>query len=146
MARRSLIPAAVTRLMARGERHVWTLDDIQAGLARAGTDTDFSSVFRAARKLIAAGHLRKVVLEDGRVCFEPTGAHHDHLQCTRCGTLVPVPCVIPRKTLAALETREGVTIADHRVMFVGLCPRCRSAEKARLAGRRKPRPRKRATT
>lgn len=112
--------------MAGSERHAWTLEEIQAGLARAGTEPDFSSVFRAARKLVADGSIRKVMLEDGRVCFEPVSKHHDHLQCTRCGALVPVPCVIPRKTLAAIETRSDVKITDHRVIFMGLCSHCRT--------------------
>jgi Fe2+ or Zn2+ uptake regulation protein len=118
--------------MAQSERHAWTLEDLQAALARSGTRADFSSVFRAARKLVAEGQMRKVPLEDGRACFEPVGTHHDHLQCTRCGALIPVPCAIPRRTLSAIETRSGVAITDHHVMFVGLCPSCRTS-----GGRRK---------
>ncbi|HEV8015888.1 MAG TPA: transcriptional repressor [Stellaceae bacterium] len=132
MARRSLIPAAITEMMAHSERHAWTLEELQDGLGDAGKRADFSSVFRAMRKLVADGSVRKLSLEDGRVCFEPVSAHHDHLQCTRCGTLVPVPCAIPKRTLAAVEARNGVTITDHRVIFMGLCSKCRAA-----AGRRK---------
>lgn len=125
MARTPRIPAAISALMARSDRHAWTLDDLHADLARAGTVTDFSSVFRAAERLVAEGTMRKLLLEDGRACFELVSAHHDHLHCTRCGTLVAVPCVIPHRTLAALEARTGVTVAEHRVIFTGLCPSCR---------------------
>jgi Fe2+ or Zn2+ uptake regulation protein len=127
VARRSLIPAAIIELMAHSERHAWTLEELRDGLSDAGQRADFSSVFRAAKKLVADGSVRKLALEDGRVCFEPVTAHHDHLQCTRCGTLVPVPCAIPQRTLAAVEARNGVTISDHRVIFMGLCPKCRTA-------------------
>ena len=119
--------------MAHSERHAWTLEELQAGLSRAGKRADFSSVFRAARKLVADGSVRKVTLEDGRMCFEPIGAHHDHLQCTRCGALVPVPCAIPRRTLEAVEARSGVAITDHHVIFVGLCAKCRGAAPAARA-------------
>jgi Fe2+ or Zn2+ uptake regulation protein len=136
MARRSQIPAAMIAVMAQNERHAWTLEDLQAALAQSGMRADFSSVFRAARKLVAEGRIRKLALEDGRACFEPVSAHHDHLQCTRCGALVPVPCAIPRRTLAAIEARSGVAITDHQVMFVGLCPSCRtSGGGRRRAGR-----------
>lgn len=126
--------------MAHSERHAWTLEELQAGLNRAGTHADFSSVFRAARKLVADGSVRKVALEDGRVCFEPISAHHDHLQCTGCGALIPVPCAIPSRTLAAVEARSGIAITDHHVIFVGLCPKCRGASpasRAKKAARRR---------
>jgi Fur family transcriptional regulator, ferric uptake regulator len=125
MARPARIPAAILALMARGARHAWTLEELHAGLAGAGTATDFSSVFRAAERLAAEGAVHKLLLEDGRACFEAASAHHDHLHCTRCGTLVAVPCVMPRRTLAALEARAGVAVAEHRVVLTGLCPSCR---------------------
>lgn len=127
MARKPLISIAIAKLMTRSERHAWTLEELHADLASAGVVTDFSSVFRAAEKLVAEGAIRKVLIEDGRTYFERISAHHDHLHCTGCGELVAIPCVVPRRTLAALENKTGVAITAHQVSFVGLCASCRSA-------------------
>lgn len=127
MARRPRIAIAIAKLMTRSERHAWTLEDLHVGLGRSGVATDFSSVFRATEKLVAQGGVRKLQLEDGRTYFERVTAHHDHLHCTRCGELVAIPCVVPRRTLTALENRTGVTITEHQVSLIGLCRDCRRA-------------------
>jgi Fur family transcriptional regulator, ferric uptake regulator len=131
MPRKAQISAAMVGLMVGGERHAWTLEELHEGLARHGRVTDFSSVFRAAEKLAAGGTLRKLLLEDGRTRFELVGTHHDHLYCTRCHALVPVPCVIAREDFAALERATGAAILDHHLVLSGLCRDCRAAPTAR---------------
>lgn len=125
MPRKVRVSAAMVGLMGGGERHAWTLEELHEGLARHGRVTDFSSVFRAAEKLASAGTLRKLLLDDGRSRFELVGAHHDHLYCTRCHALVPVPCVIAHQDFAALERATGVAVLDHHLMLSGLCRDCR---------------------
>jgi Fur family ferric uptake transcriptional regulator len=131
MARTPRIATAITELLAGNERHAWTLEEIRDSLVRGGTKTDFSSIFRASEKLIADGAIKKLSLEDGRACFEQAAAHHDHLHCTDCDRLVAIPCVIPRKALTAIEARAGVTISEHQVTLIGLCPTCRIAAEKR---------------
>jgi Fur family transcriptional regulator, peroxide stress response regulator len=136
MARKSRISAAVLALMETREHHAWTLEDLHSALAERGASGDFSSIFRAAEKLVAEGTLCKVMLDDGRARFELVAAHHDHLHCTACDQLVPVPCVIKRGAFAALEARTGVAISDHQLIFSGLCPNCRAGETGRHRRRR----------
>lgn len=127
MPRKAQISAAMVSLMDSGERHAWTLEELHGDLARRGRVTDFSSVFRAAEKLAAGGTARKLLFDDGRTRFELAGAHHDHLYCTRCHALVPVPCVIGHDHFAALERATGATIRDHHLVLNGLCRDCRTA-------------------
>ena len=131
MARKARISAAVLALMDTREHHAWTLEDLQSALAERGASGDFSSIFRAAEKLVAEGTLCKVMLDDGRARFELVAAHHDHLHCTACDELVPVPCVIERTASAALEAETGVAISEHHIVFSGLCPNCRADRAAR---------------
>lgn len=126
MARKPRISAAIADLMTRSERHAWTLEDLHADLARSGMATNFSSVFRAAEKLVGEGIIRKLLLDDGRARYELVSPHHDHLLCLRCDELTPVPCVIPHKTFAALEARTGAAITEHRIILSGLCRNCRT--------------------
>jgi Fur family ferric uptake transcriptional regulator len=125
MARKARVSAAMVALMAEGERHAWTLEELHVALARQGHPTDFSSVFRAAEKLAADGAARKIALDDGRTRFELVGAHHDHLYCTRCHDLVAVPCLIEHERFAAVERATGAAIVDHHVVLRGLCRDCR---------------------
>jgi Fur family ferric uptake transcriptional regulator len=127
MARKSKLSAAMVTLMAGGAQHAWTLEDLQADLARTGVAPDFSSIFRAAEKLVADGIVRKLRLDDGRARFELVGGHHDHLHCTRCDALIPVSCVLDHAAFAALEAEAGIVITEHQVVLSGLCAGCRRA-------------------
>ena len=110
--------------MAEGAHHAWTLKDLQADLADEAASADFSSVFRAAEKLTAAGLIRKLILDDGRARFELIDAHHDHLHCTRCGELVAVPCLMGPGNFAALEQAAGIIVLDHHLVLSGICRDC----------------------
>jgi Fur family ferric uptake transcriptional regulator len=127
MSRRSRISEAIVALIGEGEHHAWTLEELHAGLARAGHASDFSSVFRAAEKLVADSTVRKLLLEDGRARFELAAAHHDHLYCTCCHELVPVPCLIEHGDYAEFERTTGAAIRDHHLILSGLCRDCRIA-------------------
>ncbi|HTZ34877.1 MAG TPA: transcriptional repressor [Stellaceae bacterium] len=130
MARKPVVSAAILELMHERHHHAWTLEDLQGALTGRLVAADFSSVFRAAEKLAAAGLVRKIVLDDGRARFELSDAHHDHLYCTACGELVPVPCLIARGDFAALERDAGIAIRDHHLVLSGLCRTCLSASQA----------------
>jgi Fur family ferric uptake transcriptional regulator len=125
MSRRARVSAALVALMGGGGRHAWTLDELHSELGRQGWATDFSSVFRAAEKLAAAGAVRKLLLDDGRARFELADRHHDHLYCVNCHQLVPVPCLIERDDFAALERETGVAVTDHHLVLNGFCAACR---------------------
>jgi Fur family ferric uptake transcriptional regulator len=125
MSRKPRVSAAMVSLMGGGEQHAWTLDELHSGLVARGHPTDFSSVFRAAEKLAAAGIVRKLLLDDGRARFELSSAHHDHLYCTKCRRLVPVPCLIDTGDFAALERETGIAVLDHHLILNGLCRECR---------------------
>jgi Fur family transcriptional regulator, ferric uptake regulator len=127
MSRKARVSAALVGLMGEGEHHAWTLEDLHAGLARRGMAPDFSSVFRAAEKLTADGVAHKLLLEDGRAHFELVGPHHDHLYCTLCHELLPVPCLLDRDGFSALEREIGAAILEHHLILSGICRNCRTS-------------------
>ncbi|MGD9618145.1 MAG: Fur family transcriptional regulator [Alphaproteobacteria bacterium] len=125
MSRKPRVSAAMVGLMSGGERHAWTLEELHSALVERGHPTDFSSVFRAAEKLAVDGIVRKLLLDDGRARFELSSAHHDHLYCTQCRRLVPVPCPVGSDEFAALERETGIAVLDHHLILNGLCRECR---------------------
>jgi Fe2+ or Zn2+ uptake regulation protein len=125
MARPSLIPPAILALMREGQRHAWTLEQVSADLAARAVQANFSSVFRAVERLVGERQLRKVQLPTGAARYELSGAHHDHLHCSGCDALTPVPCLAANLDLAALEQSTGYAMTDHDIVLEGVCPRCR---------------------
>lgn len=127
MPRTPRVAEALKALLARGERHAWTLEALQEALARDGVQADFSSVFRSVRNLEDAGVLRRLVLADGSNRFELDAAHHDHVQCTRCDALLPIPCVVGHDALERVQALTGFALAGHSVTLTGLCRACQGA-------------------
>ena len=126
MPRKARISAAILALLKDGKRHAWTLDELHDALVRRGVGSDFSSVYRAAEKLVTGSMVRKILLDDGRTRLELVTAHHDHLYCMRCNKLAPVPCVIGQGEIVALERETGAAITDHHLVLSGICRSCRS--------------------
>jgi Fe2+ or Zn2+ uptake regulation protein len=125
IARPSHIRPALAEVLAQEDRHDWTIENLREALAGRGVRADFSSVFRALERLERNGEVLRLDLGDGKARFEPVGEHHEHVRCERCGAVEAVPgCVVEE---AVVERRTGFAVTGHRVLFAGICPRCREA-------------------
>jgi Fe2+ or Zn2+ uptake regulation protein len=110
-------------VLTREARHDWTIEELRKALSKRGVRADFSSVFRALRQLEGAGEVLRIDLGDGKARFEAVGEHHEHVRCDRCGAVEAVPgCLVED---SVVERRTGFAITGHRVLFAGICPRCR---------------------
>lgn len=128
MGRKPKIAAAMRELMQARGHHAWTLEELREQLALRGTRADFSTVFRAATRMEAEGLVRRVDLDDGRTHFEVRDEHHDHLRCSICGEVTPVPCGALSAAMADMEAATGFRISSHRLVLTGVCGRCLAAE------------------
>ncbi len=125
MPRPSHVRDSVRELVESGDRHDWSIEDLQEAVRASGLSADYSSVFRAVTWLEQAGAIRQVSLGDGRVRFEPAGHHHDHVRCESCGAVSSLPECLLEKAAAKVEKGTGFAITGHRLVFSGLCPVCR---------------------
>src|SRR6478609_2686186 len=103
MARPPRTRAALTKLLERRERHDWSIEELQAGLAAGGLEVDFSTVFRAVDAMVAGGELRRVELGTAEARFERAGAHHEHVRCADCGQVAPVESCAVADAIADVE-------------------------------------------
>ena len=113
-------------MLAEGSRHDWSIDELRDALSERGVAADFSSVFRALRRLEEDGEVVRVELGDGKARFEPAREHHEHVRCERCGAIAPVPGCLLAKADPVVERRTGFSVTGHRLLFAGVCPDCRA--------------------
>lgn len=106
-------------------RHDWTIEELRAALCERGMAADFSSVFRALRRLERDGEVARIDLGDGKARFERAGDHHEHVRCERCGAVAAVPGCLVRSAAPLVERRTGFEVTGHRLLFAGVCPACR---------------------
>lgn len=126
MPRPSPVKDALLAILTDPESHGRSLEELTALVRGRGLDADFSSVFRAARRLEHEGKARKIQLADGKARYEAPGDHHDHLVCESCGRIEAVSGCPVQTDTRRLEQRTGYRIRHHHLVFSGLCPACSS--------------------
>jgi Fur family transcriptional regulator, ferric uptake regulator len=127
MARPSHVRDAVASLVAKSDRHGWTLDEAHGALRSDGVAADPSSVFRALVHLSETGELEKIELGDGRARFERSGSHHEHIVCSQCGEVAEISGCLIDQAVPEVERRTGFSVTGHSLTFSGCCADCSGA-------------------
>jgi Fur family ferric uptake transcriptional regulator len=85
-----------------------------------------ASVYRAVDVLARLRLVRRIDV-DGIACFEPadpSGEHHHHAICDRCGRLDAFEDPELEELIEGVAQRLGYAIEGHDVVLRGACPRC----------------------
>jgi Fe2+ or Zn2+ uptake regulation protein len=123
--RPSPVTDAVRALILTNDRHAWSLDELLAAVREDIDSADYSTVFRAIGNLERSGMVDRVDVGDGKTRYESRREHHEHIRCTSCGQVAEVPGCVLDQAVASVQRRTGFRVADHQVVFTGLCPSCR---------------------
>jgi Fur family ferric uptake transcriptional regulator len=85
-----------------------------------------ASVYRAVDVLARLGLVRRIDV-DGTACFEPadpSGEHHHHAICDRCGRLDAFEDPKLEELIEDVAQRLGYALEGHDVAVRGTCPAC----------------------
>jgi Fur family transcriptional regulator, ferric uptake regulator len=111
------------------QRCLLSAQEIHDQLRGAGRGVGLASVYRAL-ELLANLKLVHRVDVDGTACYEPadpSGEHHHHAICDRCGKLAVFEDAELERVLDVVGTRLGYEIGAHDVVLRGACPDCSEA-------------------
>jgi Fur family transcriptional regulator, ferric uptake regulator len=117
----------VKSLFRGEERHLWSIDELHAAVVQALGAADYSTVFRAVSGLERDGWIKRIDLGDGKVHYELTEEHHEHIRCNGCGRVVEVPGCVLEDASSAVTSSTGFKVTSHQLLFTGVCPDCASA-------------------
>jgi Fur family transcriptional regulator, ferric uptake regulator len=101
--------------------------EIEDTLRAAGRPTGRASIYRVLELLLEFGLVERVVVGGEQARFErshPSGAHHHHLVCERCGRLVAFDDPGLEHAIDGLSERLGIRVESHDVLLRGACGRC----------------------
>lgn len=90
----------------------------------------YGTVYRTLHLLAERGVIQELTFADAASRYDLRVERHDHVHCQGCGLLldVDVPEALIARHVASEQT--GFTISHHHTVFSGLCPACRSADRA----------------
>lgn len=88
-----------------------------------------ATVYRTMKLLTDCGLAGPRNFSDGHTRYEPTlGAdqHHDHLICTRCGSIVEFVNARIEELQEQVAVEHGFKVGHHRMEIYGVCAACQS--------------------
>src|SRR5205807_1881519 len=91
VGRPSPVSDQVRTLFDAEGRHLWSIDELHTAVVESLGAADYSTVFRAVVAMEKDGAIQRIDLGDGKVHYELSDEHHEHIRCDSCGRVVEVP-------------------------------------------------------
>jgi len=126
MPRPSPVTDEVRRLLAAGEQHAWSLNELHQAARESLGSADYSSVFRAVAALEREGIIARIELGDGQARYELSDRHHEHIRCEGCGRIEEVAACVLEDVSGRIQEMTGFMVTSHQVVFDGVCRDCRA--------------------
>jgi Fe2+ or Zn2+ uptake regulation protein len=111
-------------------KHLWSIDELHGAVVKVLGAADYSTVFRAVSGLERDGFIKRIDLGDGKVHYELSDEHHEHIRCVECGRVAEVAGCVLGDASSAVTKSTGFTVTSHRLLFSGVCAECVSARQA----------------
>ena len=88
-----------------------------------------ATVYRTMKLLSESGLAHARNFGDGQTRYEPAVGreHHDHLICTRCGTIIEFENDQIERMQDAVAKKHGFKVTSHKMELYGLCKSCQKA-------------------
>ena len=108
------------------DRHM-SLEELYLKLRAKHPGIGYATVYRTLKLFAESGIAREIQFGDGQTRYEHVseGEHHDHLVCTRCGTIVEFENETIEKLQDEVAASHGFLIETHKLELYGLCIKCR---------------------
>jgi len=106
-------------------RHL-SAEELYARVKKTHPGIGYATIYRTLKLLAEAGLVEERRFEDGFTRFEYKNpdTHHDHMICTKCGTIIE----FENDRIEALQydvaKRKGFKVQSHKLELYGLCAAC----------------------
>ncbi len=105
-------------------RHV-TVEELLERVRQQDPRVGAATVYRTMKLLVESGLASARQFGEGQARYEMAGdRHHDHLICTRCGTIVEFENDRIEAMQEVVARRHGFSVTHHKMELYGLCRNC----------------------
>jgi Fur family transcriptional regulator, ferric uptake regulator len=108
------------------DRHM-SIEELYLKLRAKNPRIGYATVYRTLKLFAESGIAREIQFGDGQTRYEHVaeGEHHDHLVCTRCGTIIEFENETIEKLQGEVADSYGFIIETHKLELYGICVKCR---------------------
>lgn len=112
-----------------------SVEEIERVLRDRGVRVGTATVYRTLEVLVRAGVARAHNFGEGFKRYEPAPAqaHHEHLICERCGTVMEFANERLERMIPIIADEHQFQVRRHRVELYGLCKACRTRDLGGIA-------------
>jgi Fe2+ or Zn2+ uptake regulation protein len=103
-----------------------TADEIYETVRKRLPKISLGTVYRNLEILSAHGLIQKIGPLSNQMRFDGITRKHYHLRCIYCGSVEDAPMAPMENLEHAIREKCDYRILDHKLEFIGICPRCRS--------------------
>ncbi len=109
------------------DRHI-SIEELYLKLRAKHPRIGYATVYRTLKLFAESGIAREIQFGDGQTRYEhvAAGEHHDHLVCTRCGTIIEFENETIEKLQDDVAEGYGFLIETHKLELYGICAKCRN--------------------
>jgi Fur family ferric uptake transcriptional regulator len=104
-----------------------TAREIDDALRAEGRAVGLATVYRNLELLVEHRLVGKLDVGQGTARYErllPTGEHHHHLVCDRCGKVIPFDDPQLERTIERITDKIEFRVDEHDVVLHGACSTC----------------------
>lgn len=104
----------------------WSVEDVWSKVRLADARVSVATVYRTMKLLAECGLAHARNFGDGQTRYEAAAGrkHHDHLICTRCGTILEFENNRIEAMQDAVARKHGFKVTSHKLEIYGLCRKC----------------------
>jgi Fur family ferric uptake transcriptional regulator len=106
-----------------------SIEELLANVRGHDPRVGYATVYRTLKLLAECGVAHERRFGDGLARYElaDSNAHHDHLICVECGTIVEFEEPRIEKLQDDIAARHGWALRSHKHEMYGLCPACQKS-------------------
>ncbi len=123
MAKLTIQRQTILNLINASNQH-WDADELARELIIRGHKIGIATVYRGLAALETDGLVNSVQLADKKRYERAVKKHHDHMVCTKCGSIEE----FANDTIEALQKvvahEKGFQMSGHQLILFGCCARC----------------------
>jgi Fur family ferric uptake transcriptional regulator len=121
-------PVASRRVVAEvlaGEQVHLSAEAVYAAAHAVLPEISMATRYNTLNELVDMGEVLEISVGGGPKRYDPnTAIAHQHLVCTRCGTMRELPPKGEANLTLPADQRHGFQVVGVDIMFRGLCPAC----------------------
>ncbi|HLE41751.1 MAG TPA: transcriptional repressor [Nitrospirota bacterium] len=115
----------ILKIFVGAGRHL-SAEELYALVKKSYPGIGYATVYRTLKLLAEAGLAEERRFEDGftRYEYRATNGHHDHLICTKCGSIIEFENARIEELQQDVARKNKFLVQNHKLELYGLCAVC----------------------